>query len=379
MNRARVVGFAVMLAIAGALASGSGRDAAAGEGRKEKVRRLAEKLGYPEWLREIVRRHYAAEKPDDSAKVEERLKAVKWDALLSWVVDELDKRVDDATLDEVLPYLDTAEGKRHLALVRLERSLAEVDLVLAVVPTLGRNMNELMEGFTKVLEEATGGEMRNPLQAAKESSNETAAIATLWNLCVCQAMMQTTGKIDCDADGIGEYGTFLELTGSVGVRKAFYPGDGGPAGTDFVTKGTPVNPAIVSASLANVDADGIVTKSGYCFRIYLPDTAGVSGCVHETGPAAQVGLAGGTGKVGVDLCEVVWCAYAWPVERGVSGNRAFFVNQSADVLQSANDVAEWSGPQKAPPGNSAFRADGITGMIAVGTAGRDGDVWKVTN
>ena len=58
------------------------------------------------------------------------------------------------------------------------------------------------------------------------------------------------GKIDTDNDGRGEYGTFLELTGSVGVRKGFSPGE--IAASDFSTKGTPVNPAIMSKALAGV-------------------------------------------------------------------------------------------------------------------------------
>ncbi|MCK6479066.1 MAG: prepilin-type N-terminal cleavage/methylation domain-containing protein, partial [Planctomycetes bacterium] len=41
------------------------------------------------------------------------------------------------------------------------------------------------------------------LLAAKLSSNETAALATLRNLASCQAQIQTSGKIDCDSDGIG--------------------------------------------------------------------------------------------------------------------------------------------------------------------------------
>ena len=40
-----------------------------------------------------------------------------------------------------------------------------------------------------------------------------------------------------------------------------------------------LEPPILSASLANADAAGIVTKSGYAFRIFLPGPTG--GAVHE--------------------------------------------------------------------------------------------------
>ena len=79
------------------------------------------------------------------------------------------------------------------------------------------------------------------------------------------------------------------------------------------------------------------------------------------------------------MSEVTWCAYAWPEKIGETGNRAFFVNQSRQVLFSHNQVALWEGAAHAPEGRSAFRGEGITSMPAVGTAGRDGDVWLVTN
>jgi prepilin-type N-terminal cleavage/methylation domain-containing protein len=212
------------------------------------------------------------------------------------------------------------------------------------------------------------------LLAAKLSSNETAAIATLRNLASCQAQIQTSGKIDCDSDGIGEYGGFLEMTGTVPVRKGFTAGT--PSTSDFSAKGTPVNPPILSPALANVDANGFVTKSGYAFMIFLPDGATPAGFAHETGPAASVAV---SAALGVDLAETTWCAYAQPVAHGNSGNRRFFVNQSGDVMQSANDTTKFQGVSTVINGNSAYRANNITSQVAVGTKGMDGDVWKVTN
>jgi hypothetical protein len=122
-----------------------------------------------------------------------------------------------------------------------------------------------------------------------------------------------------------------------------------------------------------------VTKSGYAFMMFLPDTASPAVFVHEkSGP----GLMGGAGKIGVDLSETNWCAYAQPVARNNSGNRRFFINQAGDVMQSANEIAKAQGVTTPITGNSAFKAGtagGITAQTAVGTAGFDGDVWKVTN
>jgi prepilin-type N-terminal cleavage/methylation domain-containing protein len=212
------------------------------------------------------------------------------------------------------------------------------------------------------------------LLAAKLSSNETAAIATLRNLATCQAQFQTTGKVDTDSDGSGEFGTFLEMTGTVGVRKKLNTGT--PNTCDFTVKGSVLNPAPLSASLANVDSIGFVTKSGYAFMVFLPDGSTPALFVHETGPAASVAV---SAAIGVDLSETTWCAYAQPVAHGNSGNRRFFVNQSADVMQSANDTTKYQGVSAAINGNSAFRANGITAQVAVGTKGQDGDIWKISN
>jgi prepilin-type N-terminal cleavage/methylation domain-containing protein len=219
------------------------------------------------------------------------------------------------------------------------------------------------------------------LLAAKLSANETAAIATLRNLASCQAQVQTSGKIDCDNDGIGEYGTFIEMTGTAAVRKGFTAG--APASSDFTAQGTQVNPPILSPALANVSAVGFVTKAGYAFMIFLPDNASPAQFAHETvaSPGAVPGIAGSPGgsKFGCDLSETNWCAYAQPVARTNSGNRRFFVSQAGDVMQSANEKAKADGVTTAIVGTSAYRGSNITSQIAVGTAGTDTDVWKVTN
>jgi prepilin-type N-terminal cleavage/methylation domain-containing protein len=225
------------------------------------------------------------------------------------------------------------------------------------------------------------------LMAAKLSANEASAIATLRSLGSAQAMVQGAGRIDVDNDSIGEYGTFLELTGRVKVRKTRIPTD--PEGSDFSTDGTEIRPPILSPSMGMVDRNGFTSKSGYLYMILLPDTSDPARWVHEvnTGTtdapvpdlssSGQTG--GGTGKIGISLAESLWCCYAIPANRGNSGNRAFFTCQTGDILQSGNDVAKHSGAAAAVDGRSAFLGDGITSRLAVGTEARDQDIWKIAN
>ena len=194
------------------------------------------------------------------------------------------------------------------------------------------------------------------LLAARLAANETAAIATLRNIVASRAQFQQGGKLDEDNDGTGEYGGFLELSG------------------EAVANGSRIAalvPPVLSTSFQSVSA-GMVSRSGYFFRMVLPDAAADgSGLV----PTADTEFAaGGTDP---DLAETTWCRYAWPVNYNQSGNRTFFVNQAGDVLQTEDE--DYSGLGAGPAdtnADAAFAAAGITGATAVNGTGQDGNTWK---
>jgi hypothetical protein len=350
----------------------------ASEARRGRLVGLARKLGLLDRVHSQARAELRVGGKEPSAAF---WAAVDWTPLEDFFADELGRNLDDASLDASVAYLESPEGARFLLQRKLGSALDDIDGLLR---------DGLYRGETADRKKRLGAALDKAFEKSLQTMprvvagvNETAAIATLRNLAACQAQVQASGKIDADHDGIGEYATFLELTGSVGVRSGLRLAEGAEKSTvDFSARGSPIAPAILSPSLAAVNEAGIVTKAGYCFRIFLPDAAFLPGFVHETGPAETVGLEGGTGRVGVDFSETMWCAYAWPIVRGKSGNRAFFVNQAGDVLQSANEVAKWDGVGKPVAPDAAFLrggGKGIAGRIAVGTAGKDGDVWKVTN
>ncbi len=355
--------------------------------KQEKIRRFLELTRWKEQLLAELDSGFDAQAklgklPRNFAK--KFAEVADFEALRDRVVEVWDGLVDEETLDGAIAFLSTEAG-RKLAAAQVQVPGALKDKVLPWAMEQGMKTMQAIMGETAKEGEEEDGEKEEwgplaSLREAKRSANETAAIATLRNLASCQAQIQTSGKIDCDQDGIGEYGTFLELTGTVPVRTAevTVAGETGlEHGSDFSATGTKVRPAILSPALRAVDARGVVVKNGYCYRIYLPDSAPVAGFVHEKGPAAEVGLDGGTGRIATDFAETVWCAYAWPVKRGDTGNRAFFVNQAGDVIQSKNGKAQWEG-EKGPPGFAAFLGAGITSEAAVGTTGRDGEVWEPT-
>jgi len=197
------------------------------------------------------------------------------------------------------------------------------------------------------------------LLSARLNSNETAAIATLRNIISAEAQFQTTSRADANNNGVGEYGTFAEMSGSVGVRG-----------------GAILSPSVLSTAFRTVSADGEVSRSGYLFALYLPDATGNG--LKEVGGPAPAG--GADPAVDPDLAETTWCAYAWPTNYGNTGNRTFFVNQGGDIV--ATEHAAYSGPNAGPAPEAAFDPAGsgstITGHTATGMNGNDGNLWKQT-
>src|SRR5262245_53227573 len=101
------------------------------------------------------------------------------------------------------------------------------------------------------------------LLSARLNANETSAISTLRNISSAQAQHQASGKTDVDGDGAGEFGFLSELSGGFGVRTT-------PAGA----RGAVINPPVLSGAFRILGTNGFVTRSGYKFRVYLPQADG---------------------------------------------------------------------------------------------------------
>ena len=210
------------------------------------------------------------------------------------------------------------------------------------------------------------------LLSARLNANESAAVATLRNVVSAQSQIQSQGAIDQDLDGIGEHGWFTEMAGAVNIR------DDAGANT-----GPVLTPPVLSASLGNVNAQGHVNKSGYFFKVQLPDDAGA--------PQDEAAT-GSPGTEDPELSETTWICYAWPASYSNTGNRAFVVNQTGDVLQTNNlnaAAGNYSGTTGAnavvPDGDAAIvdtSADDITGQLSIAGApsdANDANTWLVLN
>jgi prepilin-type N-terminal cleavage/methylation domain-containing protein len=189
-------------------------------------------------------------------------------------------------------------------------------------------------------------------------ANETAALATVRQIVQSQLAFVNRKEADGNRNGQGEYGTFGELSGAVAVRS----NDGG---TKFL------EPATINPSFNAVSSDGLLVRHGYYFRIYLPDASG-DGVPEVPGGGAPANL-------DPDLAETTWAVYAWPLRKGVSGNKTYFANQNGEISYTESDA--YDGAEAVPSPGAALLAPGTIGSLlgsqAIGREGRDGNFWKI--
>jgi hypothetical protein len=212
-------------------------------------------------------------------------------------------------------------------------------------------------------------------------SFEVGAISTLRSVQSSQERFRDARCADVDDDGVGEFGFLAELAGAAAL----------PGKTDAI------RPPVLSGVFRNVGLDGIVRRSGYLFRVFLPDVRGDG--VAEVGyppepprspPPSDVGSgcwsgsprpilpsrAAPTDRVDPKLASRKWCAYAWPAkydERGA--RRTFFIDADGRFLSTADP--RYSGANGPSPG-AAYASGGATSIIgehAVGRTAQDGNVW----
>lgn len=195
------------------------------------------------------------------------------------------------------------------------------------------------------------------IERSDPNTNESFAIAALKNISSAQAQMQASGLIDCNANDQGEYGFLGELAGAVPVRA---PADGASSRCE---------PAVLGARFGQIRG-GRVRTGGYVFEMLLPGPGGtwISETSHDR-PAPPV--------VVPASAEVEWICYAWPVEHGRTGRRAFMITQGGDVLATNMAVELYSGDRGPLPGVAARRLVDGAWRLAANAEDARGNTWVV--
>lgn len=184
------------------------------------------------------------------------------------------------------------------------------------------------------------------LLRARISGNEGSAVGTLRTMSTSQGQAQGASIIDQDGDGTGEFMTLGELCGDTNMR-----------GNDTTTnQARKADPGYITKALSPY-GNTYGSKSGYFFKVYLP---GVAAPITDN---STTGLNGAS--TNANSQEVKWRGYAWPASAKSSGNRAFAVDQAAEVFACGNLT----------PGTTNPVWNGVTSMEynAATTTGADGD------
>ena len=208
------------------------------------------------------------------------------------------------------------------------------------------------------------------LAGARLAANESNAIGTLRTIATAQAQTLASGAIDTDADGAAEYAYFAEMAGIVPARvSAGGVPAAGAVGSDEL------RPSALVSGMGNVTAS-CVQRSGYLFQVWLPGPA--VGAAVPGIPEDPLGGKTAAPFPDSDNCESMWCAYAWPLFSGRSGNAVYFMNQTGQVLQMNNrGVTRYTGLAGGPAFDAAFSvANDMNSKIAInGLAANDGNLW----
>jgi len=188
-------------------------------------------------------------------------------------------------------------------------------------------------------------------------STETSAISNLRNVSGSQDQFRAACVVDEDGDGLGEYGTFADLSGAAA-----------PRGRDTV-----LSPHVLSGAFRTRSLLGEVSRSGYQFRLWLPVNDGTF--VSEA--RSNIGV----GVLDPAAAETRWRCYSWPGMYDRSGLRTFYVDQTGDIWATEDERYSGSGCGPAPDAATARPGtfvDDSAGASASFT-GADGNVWTRVN
>ena len=153
------------------------------------------------------------------------------------------------------------------------------------------------------------------LLRARIAANEGSAIGTMRTLSTSEAQFQSQSLVDQEGDGTGEFGLLGELTGSTNMR----------------SKAMKAAPTFITRALSPALQDAWGQKSGYYFQVYLPAGTDTGAVTTDNGTNDAISL-----STNANNQETKWRGYAWPVSGGTSGNRAFAIDQAAEVYATPN-------------------------------------------
>ena len=203
--------------------------------------------------------------------------------------------------------------------------------------------------------------------------NEGDALRILQDIHRAQVAAAKQAVIDVDGDGVGEYATLHELTGSASGRRK-----------------EPLRPPLLPNAYApKPEHVGDLVLSGYRIRLYFPGhpmkDVTFSGPGNQLQSGQWLTARGGwytTRPVSKDWMDMAhaeshWWAYAWPEELEVTGRRTFYVDQDGQVWATGPRAGAYEGTHSPPRADAAFAAPNrYPGGVSPALRSADGNRWR---
>ncbi|NOZ21453.1 MAG: type II secretion system protein [Planctomycetes bacterium] len=215
---------------------------------------------------------------------------------------------------------------------------------------------------------------------ARMAANESAAVGNLKTIATEQVLFQSQEEVDQDWDGNGESGLLSELCGEITPRNTRAAGA--------------VYPTYLSGKFttAGANGNGAAEASGYFYKMFLADTDTTAGDDRSLGGTGNASGQGGpvfdpadsTQNIAITVQENSFVCYAWPVELGTTGSRAYVVNEIGHVYCSKMNNATYSGIDvPITDYSAAYAPDGSTdtwfnNKLGSQANGNDGNLWIAT-
>lgn len=214
------------------------------------------------------------------------------------------------------------------------------------------------------------------------AANEDAALDTLRTIVAAQTQVREAAHLDVDGDGVGEYAFLGELMGRATRTLVAFEGEEEPPSFG-------VSPALLESefgTLTDSIRGTVLMRDGYAFQVHLPGSSSdvdydVYPGLHESGAAGVGGVDPSAAQPDPVASAHAWLAYAWPLEHGRTGQRAFFVNQDGVIAECENVSGLYTGLERVPRFDAALSSTGRGNLLAApgfaGGSACDGQTWSM--
>lgn len=211
--------------------------------------------------------------------------------------------------------------------------------------------------------------------------NEAVAIGMLRDIHKAQQVAVRDVIIDVDKNGVGEYASLAELTGTDASRRR-----------DRLKPLLPIRfrpKPEHQHTVVDPDIRSDLVWSGYRVRLFFPGHEKTRG-VHRTPDGKRLdtyalGSSGGSYTTSPELrdhvdmakAETHWWAYAWPEDLEVTGRRAFYIDQDGEIFAIEANAGGYAGRAMPPSPDAAFAERGrYPGGVSPALRSADGNRWR---